>query len=105
MFLIVFEVRMSTENSNGVTTEAIVSIKNLNHYFGHSGLRQHVLRSIDLEIHPGEMVFLTGPSGSGKTTLVSLIGALRRPQQSGLNVFGRELYRADQKLLLRTRRQ
>jgi ABC-type multidrug transport system fused ATPase/permease subunit len=32
-----------------------------------------VLRSLDLDIHPGEMVALVGASGAGKTTVVSLL--------------------------------
>ena len=35
-----------------------------------------VLRDIDLQVQPGEMIALVGPSGSGKTTLVSLIPRL-----------------------------
>ena len=29
------------------------------------GARQHNLRNLDLDIHPGELTVVTGPSGSG----------------------------------------
>ncbi|HBC55920.1 MAG TPA: cell division ATP-binding protein FtsE [Gammaproteobacteria bacterium] len=37
------------------------------------------LVGIDLQIHQGEMVFLTGHSGAGKSTLLNLITLLERP--------------------------
>ncbi|SFC01959.1 metal ABC transporter ATP-binding protein [Tropicimonas isoalkanivorans] len=37
-----------------------------------------VLRNVDLEIHPGEIVTIVGPNGSGKSTLVrAIVGAVR----------------------------
>ncbi|MBT3827305.1 MAG: ATP-binding cassette domain-containing protein [Nitrosomonadales bacterium] len=45
-----------------------------------------ILQNINLEILPGELVFVTGPSGAGKTTLLKLISALEKPS-SGSIVF------------------
>ena len=52
----------------------VISVRNLNHYFGLEELRKQTLFNINLDIYPGEIVLMTGPSGSGKTTLLTLIG-------------------------------
>ncbi|MCU0532499.1 MAG: DevA family ABC transporter ATP-binding protein [Hydrococcus sp. Prado102] len=83
----------------------LISIQNLDHYFGKRSLRKQVLFDINLTINPGEIVILTGPSGSGKTTLLSLIGALRSVQYGSVKVLDRELYRVTDKKLLQLRRQ
>ena len=83
----------------------VISIQNLNHYFGKRSLRKQILFEINLTVQPGEIVILTGPSGSGKTTLLGLIAGLRSIQQGSLRVLGRELYRATDKQLLQLRRQ
>ncbi|MBO3457170.1 DevA family ABC transporter ATP-binding protein [Aetokthonos hydrillicola Thurmond2011] len=71
--------------------QAVISIQNLNHYFGHGQLRKQVLFDINLEINAGEIIIMTGPSGSGKTTLLTLVGGLRSAQFGSLRVLGREL--------------
>lgn len=37
------------------------------------------LKSVQLTIYPGEILFLTGPSGAGKTTLLSILGGHMEP--------------------------
>jgi putative ABC transport system ATP-binding protein len=84
--------------------ESVVSIKNLDHYFGEGGLRKQILFEINLTLEAGEVAILKGPSGSGKTTLLTLMGGLRSPQFGSLKVFGQELVRAKKKQLIKIRR-
>jgi putative ABC transport system ATP-binding protein len=83
---------------------SIVSIKNLNHYFGQGELRRQILLDINLEIQSGEIVILSGPSGSGKTTLLTLIGGLRSVHEGSLKVFNQELQGANEEKLVQIRR-
>lgn len=56
-----------------------------------AGTTGTVLRSVDLDLAPGEIVLVTGASGAGKTTLLTLCGALRSVQQGELQVLGSDL--------------
>jgi iron complex transport system ATP-binding protein len=48
-----------------------------------------VLRGLDLELHPGELVALLGANGSGKTTLLRLLSGALRPDAGVVEVAGR----------------
>ena len=82
----------------------VVSIHNLNHYFGKRSLRSQVLFDVNMVIKAGEIVIMTGPSGSGKTTLLTLIGGLRSAQEGSLKILGKELRGAGNDQLVQTRR-
>lgn len=57
------------------------------------GRRQiDVLKGIDLDIFPGESVFLVGASGAGKTTLLYTLAGLERPEAGSVSFEGQELY-------------
>ena len=43
-----------------------------------------VLKGINLDIVPGEVVSIVGPSGAGKTTLLQIIGSLDRPDSGSV---------------------
>ncbi|MBL1200237.1 MAG: DevA family ABC transporter ATP-binding protein [Nostoc sp. ZfuVER08] len=85
-------------------SEFIISIKNLNHYFGKQILKSQILFNINLNIKYGEIVTMTGPSGSGKTTLLSLIGGLRSIQKGSIKFLNQELYGASNEKLGEIRR-
>lgn len=88
-----------------LTTDFIVSIRNLNHYFGNQILKSQILFDINLTIKYGEIVTMTGPSGSGKTTLLTLIGGLRSVQKGSLKFLNQELYGASNEKLVQVRSQ
>lgn len=85
--------------------EPLISIRDLDHFYGQGSLRRPVLSGIDLDLRARELVILTGPSGSGKTTLLTLIGALRSTQAGSLRVLGEELSGANEKKLVAVRRR
>jgi ATP-binding cassette subfamily B protein len=50
-----------------------------------------VLRGIDLDINPGEMVAFVGPSGAGKTTLCALLPRFYEPEAGRINIDGLDI--------------
>lgn len=49
------------------------------------------LKSFDLRVEPGEMVYVTGPSGSGKTSLLKLLMGIEYPTTGSLKVMGQSI--------------
>lgn len=72
---------MSTASSLEADVPPAITIQNLWHVFGEGDNATAVLKGIDLNIYPGEIVIMTGPSGCGKTTILTLIGGLRSVQK------------------------
>ncbi len=56
--------------------------------FSYQGSEQKVLRGIDLEIAPGEMIAFVGRSGSGKTTITNLLLRFYNPTSGHILVDG-----------------
>ena len=58
-----------------MNAKPVISLRNLHKtYQGAQPL--HVLKGINLDIFPGEMVAIMGASGSGKSTLLNILGLL-----------------------------
>ena len=69
-------------------SEAVLSLEGVERTYESGGEALHVLRGIDLELKPGEMVGLIGPSGSGKSTLLHIAGLLEPPDAGGVALAG-----------------
>jgi len=67
--------------------DPIVRLDKVNKFFGDL----HVLKDIDLEVSPGEVVVIVGASGSGKSTLIRCINGLEEFQRGHIEVDGNEL--------------
>ena len=73
----------------------IVSVKALRKSFG----KNEVLKGIDLEVQPGEVIAIIGKSGSGKSTLLRCVNGLEVFQQGTLHVQGRALEHGNAKAM------
>jgi ABC-type polar amino acid transport system ATPase subunit len=66
---------------------AILQISALRKSYG----QNEVLKGIDLDVQPGELVFMIGPSGSGKSTLLRCCNRLEESSSGAILVDGREI--------------
>ncbi|WP_282039991.1 ABC transporter ATP-binding protein [Halomonas alimentaria] len=64
-----------------------LSMQGIHHAFG----RHEVVKGIDLEVLPGEVVCLLGPSGCGKTTLLRIAAGLEILQRGRVALEGKEV--------------
>lgn len=62
-----------------------------------------VLKDVDLDIFPGEIVGLIGPSGSGKSSLLHAAGLLEKPTEGTVAIDGEQVGDLDEKARTRLR--
>jgi lipoprotein-releasing system ATP-binding protein len=62
-----------------------------------------VLRGVDLDVSPGEIVGLIGPSGSGKSSLLHAAGLLERPNAGQIFIEGRDCSTLNERARTRVR--
>jgi len=68
--------------------QPIVSISNLSKSYSDDA---QVLKNINLDIRPGEILALLGPNGAGKTTLISIICGLVNASEGSVTVGGYDI--------------
>jgi ABC-type ATPase involved in cell division len=64
-----------------------------------------VFKDLDLDVDPGQFVYVVGPSGSGKSTLLKLMHGTVKPRSGSVVVDGVEVSSLGRRQLARVRRQ
>ena len=79
----------------------MVFCKNLHKHYGHL----HVVKGVNLEITPGEIVAIVGESGAGKSTLLQLLGTLDQPDSGEILINNTNIQQLSGKKLAQFRNQ
>jgi ABC-type polar amino acid transport system ATPase subunit len=72
---------------NPSRAKPIIKARGLHKYFG----TLHVVRGVDLDVMPGEVVVIIGPSGAGKSTFLRCLNFLEEPSAGTIEIDGVEI--------------
>ncbi|KAA8734527.1 MacB family efflux pump subunit [Acinetobacter qingfengensis] len=87
------------------TQQPLLEVKNLTREFPAGEGTVQILKGINLEIYPGELVAIIGQSGSGKSTLMNILGCLDKPSSGSYKVSGQETGKLEPDQLAQLRRE
>lgn len=71
--------------------DTVLSIENIEKYYGNKSNLTKALDRISLEVEKGEFVGIMGASGSGKTTLLNCIATIDRVTSGHIYVGGEDI--------------
>jgi lipoprotein-releasing system ATP-binding protein len=84
-------------------SEPILSVRGLERVYETGAGPLPVLKGVDLDVYPGEIVGLVGPSGSGKSSLLHAAGLLEHPNAGRIVIEGRDCSTLNDKQRTRVR--
>ncbi|MGT2924474.1 ABC transporter ATP-binding protein [Streptococcus caviae] len=70
---------------------AVLTLKQINKYFGQDSARVHVLKDLDFSVDKGQLVLVLGPSGSGKSTFLTIAGGLQTPDKGSISINNQDM--------------
>ena len=82
---------------------SFVAVRGLNKFYTVGNQRIHVLRDLELDVQPGEMVAIVGASGVGKSTMLHLLGGLDRSDSGTIQVADHDVTAMDDAALVEFR--
>lgn len=84
-------------------SEPVLSVRGLERVYETGAGPLPVLKGVDLDVYPGEIVALVGPSGSGKSSLLHAAGLLEHPNAGRIVIEGRDCSTLNDKQRTRVR--
>jgi len=84
-------------------SEPVLSIRGLERTYVTAAGSLNVLKGVDLDVQPGEIVGLIGPSGSGKSSLLHAAGLLEHPDAGQITIQGVDCSRLGERSRTRVR--
>src|SRR5699024_3897284 len=94
---VITSVDPASSPGTGRPADSSIRLEQVSHAYGEDadGAERIVLRPIDLDIAPGEVVSLVGASGAGKSTLAAILAGTLVPRHGRVLHGGTDLTRAD----------
>ena len=77
-----------------MTSEPVISVKNLTRRFGEFVAVDH----INFDVNAGEIVGYLGPNGSGKTTTIRMLLGLLIPSEGSATVLGYDVFKQTEEI-------
>jgi len=78
-------------------SEPLLTITGLTRTYVTGDRTLEVLKGVDVQVMPGEVVGLIGPSGSGKSSLLHAAGLLERPTSGQIRIDGEDVGALDER--------
>ncbi len=78
-------------------SKPVLSVKGVTRTYETASGGLTVLKGVDLDVMPGEIVGLIGPSGSGKSSLLHAAGLLERPTSGEIRIDGEDVGGLDER--------
>jgi len=86
---------MSADKTEQPAETPLLSVRGAERTFQVGGQKIHVLKGIDMELRPNQLVMLKGRSGSGKTTLLNMLGGLDVPTKGEITFRNHSFHQLD----------
>jgi ABC-type lipoprotein export system ATPase subunit len=75
----------------------MIELRHISKWYTSGGVKNYILKEINLKVNEGEFISIMGPSGSGKSTLLNVIGMLDEPDFGEYFFLGKEVHHMKEK--------